>query len=290
MTQLPVELDEFLAAHDYSDRTVEAIRYDIAKFVRWFTNANQERFDSRRISTADVASFRSHLREVRRQSVSTVNRALVSVRRFLDYLVSVGKLSSNPAKRVKEIKRTPTSPKGLTTAKVRKILREAELRGDLRATACLSLMAMAGLRVSDVVNLEIGDVMIAPRSGHVVCRRGKGNKQRIVPLSNEARQALSQYLEVRPPIESAKIFVGERGPLRADGVRSICSKYSAITGVRFTPHTLRHTFAHRFLQATNNDLVALAQILGHENLNTTAIYTKRSQDDLQERVDDLRYG
>ncbi|MFQ5502379.1 MAG: tyrosine-type recombinase/integrase, partial [Phycisphaerae bacterium] len=56
-----------------------------------------------------------------------------------------------------------------------------------------------------------------------------------------------------------------------------------------TPHTLRHTFAHRFLASSNNDIVALAQILGHESLNTTAIYTKRSQDELQQRVDEMRY-
>jgi len=290
MAQLPVELDEFLAAHDYSDRTVEAIRYDIAAFVRYFVGGNNETFALHRISTSDIAGFRNHQRDVRRLSVSSVNRALVSLRRFLGYLTSVGKLPANPAKGVKEIKRAPSVPKGLTAAEVRRVLRETELRGDLRANACLKLMALAGLRVSDVINLEIGDVMIAPRSGHVVCRRGKGNKQRSCPLSSEARQALSAYLEVRPPIESARIFVGERGPLTADGVRSICSKYAAITGVSFTPHTLRHTMAHAFLQATNNDLVALAQILGHENLNTTAIYTKRSQDDLQERVDQVRYG
>ncbi|MFQ5503045.1 MAG: tyrosine-type recombinase/integrase [Phycisphaerae bacterium] len=69
----------------------------------------------------------------------------------------------------------------------------------------------------------------------------------------------------------------------------MCLRFSAITGVKFSPHTLRHTFAHRFLADTNNDLVALAQILGHESLNTTSIYTRRSQDDLQRRIDDLRY-
>ena len=181
MTQLPVELDEFFAAHDYSERTIEAVRYDVAKFVKHFTSVNNERLDVQRITTSDVSGFKNHLRDVQRQSVSTVNRALVSVRRFLDYLASVGKLSSNPAKGVKEIKRgVPLQPKSLSPAQINKVFREAELRGDLRAIACLKLMAMAGLRVSDVISLEIADVMLAPRSGHVVCRRGKGNKQRIV--------------------------------------------------------------------------------------------------------------
>ena len=125
---------------------------------------------------------------------------------------------------------------------------------------------------------------------HALPRRlGKGNKLRIVPLPVEARRLLSIYLETRPPVQSQTVFIGERGPLTDDGVRAVCSRYAAITGVSFTPHTLRHTFAHRFLASSSNDIVALAQILGHESLNTTAIYTKRSQDELQQRVDELRY-
>ena len=85
------------------------------------------------------------------------------------------------------------------------------------------------------------------------------------------------------------MFIGERGPLTDDGVRAVCSRYAAITGVSFTPHTLRHTFAHRFLASTNNDIVALAQILGHENLNTTSIYSRRGQDELQASIAGLRY-
>ena len=73
------------------------------------------------------------------------------------------------------------------------------------------------------------------------------------------------------------------------GVRAICSKYAAISGVTFTAHKLRHSFAHRYLSQTSNDLVGLAQLLGHENLNTTAIYTRRGQDELQRKIDGLRY-
>ncbi len=180
-------------------------------------------------------------------------------------------------------------PKGLTTGQVRKILREIELRQDRRAGGIAGLMLYGGLRVSDVVGLDLSDATITPRSGQMICRHGKGNKLRIVPLPVEARRMLSLYLECRPPVEDQAVFVGERGPLSEDGVRAICSRYSAITGVSFTPHTLRHTFAHRLLASTNNDIVALAQILGHESLNTTSIYTKRSQDELQRRIDDLRY-
>jgi len=290
MNDLPAELDAYLAANDFSAHTKRAICCDMKKFVRWFNAANAEAFDPARVTTSDVSGFRDHLRNVRRQGVSTVNRALVTIRRFLGYMTTTGTIKTNPARAVKELRRMPAPPRGLSTSEVRKVMREVELRGDRRAAAIIGVMLHAGLRVSDVVGLEIGDLTINPRSGYVVCRNGKGGKQRVVPLSIEGRRVLSEYLEVRPPVQSAGVFIGERGALTTDGVRAICEKFSAISGVRFTPHTLRHSFAHRYLEATNNDLVGLAQILGHENLNTTSIYTKRSQDDLQQRIEDLRYG
>ena len=282
-------LDEFLLANDFCNRTVKAIRSDLRKFAAWFTTANGERLDLARVTTRDIADFKTHLRDVRRQSVATVNRALVSLRRFLAHVQSRGLIESNPASVVKELRRMPSTPKGLTTAEVRKILREIEIRQDRKAGAILGMMLFAGLRASEVVSLELEDLTLGPRSGQVVCRQGKGSKQRMVPLSLEARRLLTAYLETRPPVECQAVFIGERGPLTYSGLRAICSKYAAISGVTYTAHTLRHTFAHRFLELSHNDLVALAQILGHENLNTTSIYTKQSQEALQARIDPLCY-
>jgi len=280
---------EFLRDQDFSAHTQRAVIHDLREFCQWHAAVNGELFDSRRVATVDVSGFRDSLRREKMQAVATVNRALCSVRKYLNWLVAKGHLLLNPAKGVKELRRQGLAPKGLNRREVRKLLREVELRSDLRAGAVFSLFLFTGCRVSDLIQLEFDDLEIGERSGSVTFRYGKGNKQRSVPLPLPARRALQHYMAVRPPADATRIFIGERGPLTARGVRSLCEKYSKLLGFHLHPHLLRHTFAKQFLADTQNDLVALAQILGHSNINTTSRYSLRSSEDLRAVADRLSY-
>lgn len=284
-----VYFQQFLNSNDFSPHTIRAMRFDVRKFAQYFTEANKEPFDSTRTTMMDLTSFKRYLRESKRQAVSTVNRALVTMRKYLGWLVEQGYLSSNPAKSVKELSRQQLAPTGLERSQVRKLLREVELRNDIRGMAIFSLFLHTGCRVSDTVQIELQDLMINERSGSVVFRNGKGNKERQVPLSLPARKALQEYLQARPPVLSQKLFIGERGALTDIGVRALCNKYSAICGFKIHPHLMRHTMAKQFLADTNNDIVALAQILGHQNLNTTKLYSAKSDRDLAEVAEKLSY-
>ena len=113
-----------------------------------------------RVTVRDITDFREHLRRQQGQAVATVNRAIVTLRKFLGWLVTQGNLTSNPAKPVKELKRQALAPKGLDRSQVRKLLREVELRQDTRSTAIFNLFLFTGCRVGDLINLEIPDLMI----------------------------------------------------------------------------------------------------------------------------------
>jgi integrase/recombinase XerC len=161
-------------------------------------------------------------------------------------------------------------------------------KGRQRDIALITLMLNTGLRVSEVSELKLNDVKIAPRKGSVVVRGGKGGKFRTIALNLDARKALQGYLSETDLEDGGYLFVGQRGgPLQPPGIYYLVNRYAYDARLEdVTPHTLRHTFGKNLVDA-GVPLDRVAQLLGHESVDTTRIYTTPSEQDLQREVEKI---
>ena len=221
---------------------------------------------------------------------ASINRKLEALRRFCRWAHTSGRLRTNVAAELR-LARTSrgTRPKGLVAPEVQALLRAAgQSRRALarRNYAVVQLLLQAGLRVSEAAALRLEDLEIHERQGRVHIR-GKGNKERYVPLNATARRALHAYLDVREATGTQDpVFLSETGAaLSVRSIQSLITELARRAHLSRTPvsaHTLRHTFALGYLKQNPGKLVEFATLLGHESLDTTAIYTLPSEEDLAE--------
>ena len=284
----PSEVDEFLAdlrRQDAAPATVRGYAADLRAFARWFPDPTGEPFSARAVTPTDLREYKAYLRTVERKQAATVNRRLAALRRFFVWAKGAGKIAELPTEQVTGVPAAPRTPKALAKREVDRLIREAERHGNKRNLAILLTLRHTGLRVGELCNLRLGDVAVSERKGALLVRGGKGNKDRTVPLNSDARRALAAYLAVRPKVADDRIFVGQRGdPLKPQGAQEVVAKYARRAGLpEVTPHVLRHTFAKHVLDA-GEDLATVQRLLGHERLETTAIYTQPTARDLEEAV------
>ncbi len=216
----------------------------------------------------------------RGHATRTLRRRIASLRAFFRYLVLEGELAENPAADVLLPKTWMQLPRSLSTAELGRLL-EATGSGSatpLRDRAIAELLYSAGLRVSEALSLEEGDLHFG--EGFLRCR-GKGSKERLAPMGGPARAAIERYLrEERPRLSRARgsarqLFLSVRGRrLGRETLSRIMKRWAAAAGLSsaVTPHTLRHTFATHLL-AGGAGLREVQELLGHADIRTTEIYT-----------------
>ena len=284
----PPDSDEFVAdlrRQEASPATVRNYGADLRVFARWFADSTGEDFTAHAVTPTDLRDYKAHLRTMERLQAATVNRRLAALRRFFLWAKGAGKITNLPTEQVKGIPAAPRTPKALTKRDIDRLLREAERHGNTCNLAILLTLRHTGLRVGELCNLRLGDVTVSERKGEVLVRGGKGDKDRTVPLNNDVRRALTLYQAVRPTVANDYVFIGQRGEaLKPQGVQQVVAKYARRAGLpKVTPHILRHTFAKHVLDA-GEDLATVQRLLGHERLETTAIYTQPTSRDLEEAV------
>ena len=266
-------------------KTVSSYISDLRGFARWFADTTGEAFAAPAVTPTDVRDYRAHLRTAQRRPAATVNRRLAALRRFFTWAKATGRVRALPTEGVKGVPAAPRSPKSLTKREVDRLIRAAEQDGHKRNLAILLTLRHTGLRVGELCSLRLADLVLSERKGSLAVRSGKGDKDRAVPLNHDVRQALGAYLAVRPVVDADHVFIGQRGqPLQTDAVELLVRKYARRAGLEgVTPHTLRHSFAKGVLDA-GADLATVARLLGHERLETTAIYTQPTAQDLETAV------
>jgi site-specific recombinase XerD len=282
------QIDQFLGRlveEEAAAKTVANYKSDLSLFARWFRDTTGEEFAAAAATPTDLRDYRAYLLTTKQSSPATVNRHLAALKRFFRYALAMSWVTEDPTAAVKGIQQVPVAPKALSKRDVDKLLRAAERYGGKRDQAILAVLRHTGLRVGELTSLRLGDVDIGERKGELVVRSGKGGKYRVVPLNLDARRVLGSYLEVRPHVVDTHLFVGQRGTgLTPRAVEKLVEKYARLAGLpEVSPHVLRHTFGKHALDA-GVDLVTVSRLLGHERLETTAIYTTPSAADLATAV------
>ena len=284
---------DFLAYLEFerglSRNTLEAYRSDLLQYGRFLAERELSAVES---SAADVSDFLTRLAighaEPRPSSPATIHRKSACLRSFYRHLRREGLLESDPTATLSAPRKNRKLPHVLTRGEVDQLL--SQPRGTdppaMRDRALLELMYACGLRASEAIGLQLEDVDTEER---VLRARGKGSKERLVPIGQAAARAVVLYLErgraalVKGSGETA-LFVNFRGGrLTRQGLYKIVRRHATTAGLadRMSPHTLRHTFATHLL-AGGCDLRSVQEMLGHADVSTTQLYTQLSSERLKD--------
>jgi len=285
---------QILTTHDdLSPRTLKEYTSDLKHFIHWFENTyHQEEeiiFRIEDIATSTLTQYRTATQRDMKLTPATINRRLLTLKRFFEWATRELKISFDPSKPVKLVPKEKVSPRQMTSKEEAALIAAAQHYGSLRDQTLLIVMLHTGLRTMEVCHLTPNDIQIGKRSAQLTVRSGKRNKQREVPLNATCRTVLEKY-QAKTPLNSPYLFPSEKtgNRLTERALRYVIQKY--MRGARIeglSAHHLRHRFG--YVMAENTPLHRLAQIMGHDSLDTTMIYVKATRVDLQAEVEKIAW-
>ncbi len=276
-------LDKFIRRLEHgancSSHTLRAYQKDILQHLEFL-----RRLDISSPVQVTPLQLRKFLVQLRGKDykVTTLSRKLASLRSFYRFLFKEGIIESNPATVLRFPKRHKVLPKFLSPQEVESLLGaiDEDSPTGRRDRAILETLYSTGVRVSELVGLDVGDVDML---SELVKVKGKGKKERIVPIGSHALEAVKVYLATRPQKDKEALFLNKGGGrLTTRSVARTVEKYMRLSDIRQrpSPHTLRHSFATHMLDR-GADLRAVQEMLGHASLSSTQIYTHVSTERLR---------
>jgi integrase/recombinase XerD len=276
---------------------------DVRQFAAWCESGWREAEDAAafapaRVTTPTLTAYRAHLQAIG-LSPASINRHLVSLKRFCAWAREQQLIGVDPGKPVRLVPRVPQPPRQLTDREEAALLAAVVAHGPARDRALLVVALHTGLRAGELCGLRRQDVTVGARSG-LVRVYGKRNKYREVPLNSTARDTLRPYLATLLE-DTPCLFPSRRGsdageggeqgrrPLTPRALGYLVARYARLAKVAdLSPHDLRHRFGYRMAKAV--PLHRLAQLMGHDSLNTTRIYVASTRQDLQEAVETIAWA
>jgi len=283
-------LNYLVVEKGFSENTKLAYQNDLHQLASFVEKEAARRGTIPPWAAFDRDSMLRYLLELkeRKYAATTIARKIAAVKSFYSFLVAEGMMRDNPTRGVPSPKVGRSLPKPISIAQARLLLEQPSKLSTPEAKrdrAMLELLYATGMRVSELVSLNLAD--IDTDGGYVRCF-GKGHKERLIPIYRQAALVLKEYLtEARPHLahnsEEKALFLNRRGErLTRQGLWQILKGYakSAELGTEVTPHTLRHSFATHMLSG-GADLRSVQELLGHANISTTQVYTHLTTDHIR---------
>lgn len=266
-----------------SSNTLEAYSSDLLQFAEFLRTESVADFAE--VQKQNINAF---IRNIRKTgcSAATISRKIVALRGLFNWLIEIGDIETDPTNSLEQPKVERFLPKVLTIKEVESFINACDTPLEL---AIIELLYSCGLRVSELTNITKKDVNID--SGYLTCR-GKGNKERLIPLGNKAKYAIGIYLNSikslkHQPENKDYLFINPNGrKIQRHDVAKITKKLSKSINKDISPHTLRHSFATHMLE-NGADLRTVQELLGHSDISTTQIYTHVSKKRLKEVYFDI---
>jgi len=276
-------LNYLITEKGLSQNTIESYHRDLVRFKAYLKSCKVDR-----MSAVDNTLILKYVIALRNDGLAPKSRArhLVSLRGFFRYLLNTKEIDSDPTRTIALPKTTLKLPDVLTVDEVQRLLNAPNFSrpAGMRNAAMLETIYAAGLRVSELIHLKMGNVNLEAGFVRVL---GKGAKERIVPIGSHARDRIDQYASTARPLllkshVSEYLFVARAGkPMTRQGFWKLLKSYARSCGLikEITPHSLRHSFASHLLEG-GADLRSVQIMLGHTDISTTQIYTHVTQDHL----------